>query len=374
MPEIKLQSAIILKGPGEASVVKDLSIPSPGIGEVLIKVQAVSLNPSDWMARDHLGRPGAGMGFDFAGTVLEVGEGVQKVRSVGDRVAGFVHGCHGANYSIGAFREYLTADAALLIHIPSNLEFTEAATLGMGVSTAAQHLYQNLPLPIPCKTSVRTNQAILIYSGSTATGSLAIQLAKLSGFKVITTCSEKNIPWLHSLGADAVVDYNQIDAIRQVRRHIEDRGLFIILDCVSKDATAAFCYQCFAPPLSAGNENAPWTFYYASLMPVKNLPPPPIMIPKSAIIHAEWNMVFTCFGRRFTIVNEGLGLNRTWEPSAVDREFMTFFYRCVEQIIPLGKIKLMPVEVREGGLEGVLEGIQLVKDGGALGKKLVYAL
>lgn len=49
----------------------------------------------------------------------------------------------------------------------------------MGISTAAQQLYQNLPLPIPCNTSVRTNHAILIYSGATATGSLAIQLAKL---------------------------------------------------------------------------------------------------------------------------------------------------------------------------------------------------
>lgn len=93
MAELKLQSAIIWKGPGKASVVKDLSIPSPGFGEVLIKVQAVSLNPSDWIARDHLGRPGSGMGFDFAGTVYELGEGAQSVRSVGDRVAGFVHGC-----------------------------------------------------------------------------------------------------------------------------------------------------------------------------------------------------------------------------------------------------------------------------------------
>lgn len=93
MPEIKLQSGIIMKGPGQAHVVNDLSLPSPGIGEVLIRVQAVSLNPSDWMALDAFGRPGAGMGFDFAGTVVEVGEDAQKWRSVGDRVAGFVHAC-----------------------------------------------------------------------------------------------------------------------------------------------------------------------------------------------------------------------------------------------------------------------------------------
>jgi NADPH:quinone reductase-like Zn-dependent oxidoreductase len=93
MSDIKLQSGIIMKDLGEAHVVNDLSIPSPGIGEVLLRVQAVSLNPSDWMALDALGRPGAGMGFDFAGTVVEVGEAAQKLRSVGDRVAGFVHAC-----------------------------------------------------------------------------------------------------------------------------------------------------------------------------------------------------------------------------------------------------------------------------------------
>ena len=92
MSHVKLQSAVIMTGPGKAQVEHDISIPSPDYGQVLIKVYAVALNPSDWMALDAFSRPGAGMGYDFAGVVVEVGEGV-KTRTVGDRVAGLVHGC-----------------------------------------------------------------------------------------------------------------------------------------------------------------------------------------------------------------------------------------------------------------------------------------
>lgn len=86
---------------------------------------------------------------------------------------------HAANYTIGAFRQYLIADADLVIRIPDHLSFQAASTLGMGISTAAQALYQSLKLPLPTGGSVPTNDTILIYGGSSATGSIAIQLAKL---------------------------------------------------------------------------------------------------------------------------------------------------------------------------------------------------
>ena len=86
---------------------------------------------------------------------------------------------HAANYSIGAFREYLLADADLTIRLPDSLAYAEASTLGMGLSTAAQALYQSLQLPLPLDTTASPRGTILIYGGSTATGSLAIQLATL---------------------------------------------------------------------------------------------------------------------------------------------------------------------------------------------------
>lgn len=96
MSTLETQSAIIMKGPGQAQVEHDLAIPSPGPSELLIHTRAVALNPSDWMALDTFARPGAGAGYDFAGEVVEIGEIGENVKThwmVGDRVAGFVHGC-----------------------------------------------------------------------------------------------------------------------------------------------------------------------------------------------------------------------------------------------------------------------------------------
>lgn len=92
MSQVKMQSAVIMTGLGKAQVQHDITIPSPDHGQVLVKTHALALNPPDWMALDFFGRPGAGMGFDFAGEVVEVGEGVHS-RVIGDRVAGFVHAC-----------------------------------------------------------------------------------------------------------------------------------------------------------------------------------------------------------------------------------------------------------------------------------------
>jgi NADPH:quinone reductase-like Zn-dependent oxidoreductase len=196
MSHVKIQSGIIMSGLGTARIEHDLAIPSPDPGQLLIKVQAIALNTPDWMALDYFGRPGAGMGFDFAGEVVEIGDR-SEAWTIGDRVAGFVHACmlsalqlpacvneisilgHAANYANGSFREYVLADEDLLIRLPEHLSFAEASTLGMGVSTAAQALYQWLPLPLPVCDATPSNQTVLIYGGSTATGSIAIQLAKL---------------------------------------------------------------------------------------------------------------------------------------------------------------------------------------------------
>lgn len=92
MSEIKIQSGIIISGPGIANIEHNLAIPSPDAGQLLIKTRAIGLNTPDWMALDKLGRPGAGLGFDFAGEVVEIGDRCENW-TVGDRVAGLIHAC-----------------------------------------------------------------------------------------------------------------------------------------------------------------------------------------------------------------------------------------------------------------------------------------
>lgn len=89
----KTQSALIVQAKDRAQLRHDLAIPSPNPNQILIRTRAVALNPSDWMALELFSRAGAGMGFDFAGTVVELGSGTHQLWEIGERVAGMVHGC-----------------------------------------------------------------------------------------------------------------------------------------------------------------------------------------------------------------------------------------------------------------------------------------
>ena len=103
--------------------------------------------------------------------------------------------------------------------IPDNTNDEEAATLGVGISTVGQGLYQSLELPLP--GSGRAGIPLLVYGGSTATGSLAIQFAVHSGCDVITTCSPRNFPFVKSLGVSEAFDYNDPECAKKVNRDIQ---------------------------------------------------------------------------------------------------------------------------------------------------------
>jgi len=88
------------------------------------------------------------------------------------------------------------------MHVPEYMSFEEATPLRCGVLTIGQGLYRSLEGRVE-----GTGKWILIYGGSSATGTLAIQFAKRSGYKVVTTCSPKNFELVQALGADVVLDY-----------------------------------------------------------------------------------------------------------------------------------------------------------------------
>lgn len=160
------------------------------------------------------------------------------------------------------------------------------------------------------------------------------------------------------------MDYKEPEAISTIHTLAGDSGLSLILDCVASNDTAAFCYQCFVAPKEPAD--IPLTYRYASLMPVEPLPPRPKILPESSTIVHKMNMVYTCFGRRFNL------LDQTWEPSAKDRNFMVMFYERIGSILATGKLHLMPIEVREGWLGAIPKGITDIREGKVRGKKLVY--
>lgn len=171
--------AIVLQGePGKASLVTDRPSPKPRSGYVLVDVKAVALNPTDWKHIDYLNNKGSLVGCDYAGVVAETGSGYSKQWKVGDRICGFAHGGNELQTEDGAFAERIAVKADIQFRIPGKMSFEDAATLGVGIVTCGQGLFQQMGLNLPDNPSTK-GEVVLIYGASSATGTLGIQFAKL---------------------------------------------------------------------------------------------------------------------------------------------------------------------------------------------------
>ncbi|KAL5504374.1 hypothetical protein ACEPAH_8448 [Sanghuangporus vaninii] len=194
------QKALILDKPRGDFRVGTKAIPKPGPGELLVKVHATALNPVDWGIRQYniiVNEYPVVLGLDSAGTVEEIGEGVEGFAK-GDRV---VHGGNLRN-GCGTFQQYTRVPAQRCV-IPSNVSFHEAASVPECLSTAAIGLYADIHKPDGATKykpawedggeGLYHGKAILVIGGSTSVGQYVIQLAKLSGFSPIIATDIKKV-------------------------------------------------------------------------------------------------------------------------------------------------------------------------------------
>lgn len=213
---------LIRRGAGKA-VLEPTKLPTLPDDYVLVKTKAVALNPTDWTTLDATGDDGTIVGCDYAGVVEDVGREAAKRFRKGDRIAGFGHGGivytipskfaantniqagNDANPENGAFARYIAVKSDLQMHIPGDVSFEAASTVAVGVGSAGYGLYHILNLKWPGADSTENGETILIYGGSTATGAIAIQLAKLWVTRTTTlVCplifTGRATPWsLHAL-------------------------------------------------------------------------------------------------------------------------------------------------------------------------------
>ncbi|KAL2841138.1 chaperonin 10-like protein [Aspergillus pseudoustus] len=344
-----LQKAIVITDANQASLVRDRPRPALRDDYILVKTAAVALNPTDWKHIDNnLSTPGALVGCDYAGVVVEVGKAVKKPFRAGDRICGFVHGSNAVQHEDGAFADYIVAKGDLQMRVPEGMGFEEAATLGLGVTTAAQGLYQGLKLRLPTESGGQSEETILIYGGSTATGTLAIQFAKMSGYRVLTTCSAANFDLVKSRGADEIFDYRNPGSAAAIREATKN-GLKLIFDTVSSGSSTGYCEQAMS---TAGGA-------YSALLPVGI---------DRANIESRATMAYTAFGEDFTFGPRAIGA----KPE--DREFAERIAGIVEKTLAEGKLQVHPPELCSGGLEGVLDGLQRMREGKVSGTKLVYKI
>ena len=190
------QRAIIIQD-GRHVLSTSTPIPTLTPQTILVKVQAVAINPSDAKMVDVHGSTMAGCyaGYDFSGYILAIGaeandsrKGASSLKR-GDRIAGMVFGYNSPQPNVGAFCEYLLADPRFVVRIPNSVSFEQGASLGVATATAGMALYQSLGIEMPnANTTQQTptsesqnskKEWVLVLGGSTACGTMAIQLLKL---------------------------------------------------------------------------------------------------------------------------------------------------------------------------------------------------
>ncbi|SEI55812.1 NADPH2:quinone reductase [Allopseudospirillum japonicum] len=206
--------------------------PQAGVGEVVIKVAATSVNPLDIKIRTGLVAAGpacpAILHGDVAGVVTQVGEGVSQFK-VGDAVFGFAGGL--GQYP-GALAEYMCAPAALLALKPECLSFAEAAALPVVFITAWQALVK--------RAQVQAGEKVLVHAGLGGVGHLGIQVAKALGAHVYTSVStEEKAQLAQALGADVCILYPQQSPADYVQAYTQGQGFDVVFDTVGGDNLAA---------------------------------------------------------------------------------------------------------------------------------------
>ncbi|ESW12675.1 hypothetical protein PHAVU_008G132900, partial [Phaseolus vulgaris] len=177
----------------------EVPLPTPSKGEVLIKLEAASLNPVDWKVQKGILWPLFPCKFpyipgsDITGEVIEVGKGVQKFKP-GDKVVALV-----SPFSGGGLAEYAVAKESITASRPSENSASESAGLPVAGLTALQAITKTIGIKLD-GSGERKN--ILITAASGGVGHYAIQLAKLGNTHVTATCGARNIELVKSLGAD----------------------------------------------------------------------------------------------------------------------------------------------------------------------------
>ncbi len=198
--------------------------PEPGPAQVLVRVEAASVNQVDVAIRENRfptpKQPPKTIGSDGAGVVERIGAGVKTVER-GDRV--FFSGL-GVG-SEGSYAEYAVIAEAQAVPMPAELSFVDAAALGMVFPAAYYGLIR--------RGDVREGETVLVQGAAGGVGSAAVQLAKARGARVLATVSgTAETDLVRKLGADEVIDYRREDVAGRALELTEGRGVDLVLELV----------------------------------------------------------------------------------------------------------------------------------------------
>lgn len=196
--------------------------PSPKCGEVLIKIHAAALNRADLLQRKGTYPSPKGwpewMGLEVAGVVEEIGDDTKTALKVGDKVCALLGG--------GGYAEYVCAPAGMVMPMPKNLSFEEAASLPEAFATSYLNLYY--------ESHLQAGQTAFIPAGASGLASAAIPMAKALGSRVITSVlSDEIAEQIKHLGADIIIN-SSTENVAEILKAEEENGhpVNVAMDCL----------------------------------------------------------------------------------------------------------------------------------------------
>ncbi|KAJ6466073.1 chaperonin 10-like protein [Mycena vitilis] len=335
--------AVVTVGDGNIQL-QDVQVPTLSSGQILVKVIVAAQNPTDWKSSLLQKQAGNILGCDFAGVIVQIGTEVPTgARKIGDRVAGVVHGGICPN---GAYAEYVAVDAAIVIALPNETTFENAAQLGSACLTVCQALYQCLRLPTPLHPA-SAPEDILVWSGTSATGQYAVQFAKLGGLRVISTSSPNNADFVKSLGADEVFDYSDSSTAKRISS-VTGGTLKYALDCISEKMTPN------QVSMSLGREGGT----IATLLPYRS----------------RRNRVETVFILTYSVFGKAVEFPFPFPANKEHYENAKIYCEMISQLLSRGALKPVPVRLYPDGLSSVHAGFEDMKAGMVHAEKITYRI
>lgn len=352
----------------EGELVKVGSVPYPKINDdqILIKAKSFAVNPTDWK---HLTFAEADyiVGSDVSGVVEEVGSKVEGFTK-GDVVSSFIRG--NVSSAKGAFTEYVIAEQNSTIKYGNGSKFSNeglkpgsyptslidtyegASSVTLGLCTVALS-FVNLGIKFGDESN--STKSILIWSGSTATGVLAIQVAKLVfGLKVITTASPKNHDFLKSLGADAVFDYHDTDVSKQIRDFAGD-SIAYALDTISSEYSFQHVYDSTANSSHVAIDN------------LLGLQPLQIKTDENRKVSYSTTLAYLIWGQDIDLMGTIFKSS-----TQLVENYNDLFVKILPSYI--SKLKHSNLRVLNPGLETASEALELLRQNKVSGEKVVFSL
>jgi len=222
----------------EKIAVIDVDIPTPGRGEVLVKVMASNINPVDHKIVQMAGWSWTyphKLGYDVAGVIQALGPDCMRLH-VGDEVWGEATSLMEAPTTAGTYAQYAVVSESVLGIKPKSLSMLEAGAMPMVALTGLE----SLTLAAGGHHFQSANTTVLVLGGSGGTGHMGIQLAKAMGAAwIITTCSSVHADFVRQLGADQVIDYHE----QNFYDVLLPKSVDVIYDCVGQTGTGDHAFN-----------------------------------------------------------------------------------------------------------------------------------